>query len=165
MQELGLSHQYLNHAVLCTNIKMTSALSFVPIADITQAFEGLSNHAGVEEQAVLDYFEANYIGELRRGEFLEPRYPHTLRNMNLRVHENLPRANNDLEGWHNPFSSSFTHRRTHVWKFIDGLKQDSSLNRLLMAQMIADAPNPPQRRIYREVNGHDRHQNVTSSTF
>ena len=67
VQELGLSHQYLNDAVLRTNIKMNSALSFVPIADTIQAFDALSNHAGVEKQAVLDYFETNYIGEIRRG--------------------------------------------------------------------------------------------------
>ena len=114
--------------------------------------EPLSNHARVEEQAVLDYFETNYIGELRRGRRLEPRYPHTLWNMNLRVHENLPRTNNNLEGWYNRFSNSLGHRHTHVCKFIDGLKQDSSLNYLLMAQMIARAPNPPQRRIFREAN-------------
>ena len=95
-----------------------------------------SNHAGVEEQPVLDYFETNYIGELRRGRRLEPSYPHTLWDMNLRVHENLPRTNNNLEGWHNRSSNSFAHRHTHVWKFIDGLKQDSSLNHLLMAQTI-----------------------------
>ena len=113
------------HAVFRTNIKMISALSFVPIADTIQAFDALSNHADVEEQAVLDYFETNYIGELRRGRRLEPRYPHTLWNMNLRIHNNFPRTNNDLEGWHNRFSSSFAHRYTYVWKFIDGLKQDS----------------------------------------
>ena len=61
MQELGLSYQYLNDAVFHTNVKMISALSFVPIADTIQAFDALSNHAGVEEQAVLDYFETNYM--------------------------------------------------------------------------------------------------------
>ena len=72
-----------------TNVKIISALSFVPIADTIQAFDALSNHAGVEERAVSDYFETNHTGELRRGRHLEPRYPHTLWNMNLRVHENL----------------------------------------------------------------------------
>ena len=52
----------------------------------------------------------------------------------------------------NRFSNSFAHCHTHVWKFIDGIKQDSSLSHLLMAQMIAGAPNLPQQRIYREVN-------------
>ena len=64
MQDLGLSHQYLNDAVFRTNIKLISALGFVPIANTIQAFDALSNHTGVEEQAVLDYFETNYIGEL-----------------------------------------------------------------------------------------------------
>ena len=49
MQELGLSHQYLNDAVFRTNEKIISDLSFVPIADAIQAFDALSNHAGVEE--------------------------------------------------------------------------------------------------------------------
>ena len=147
VQEFGLSHQYLNDAVFRTNVKMISALSCVPIADTIQSFDALSNHNGVEEQAVLDYFEANYIGELRRGARLGIRYPHTLWNMNLRVHENLPQTSNNLEGWHNRFSNSFVHRHMHVWKFIDGLKQDSPLNHLLISQMIAGAPNLPQRRI------------------
>ena len=43
---------------------MISALSFVPIVDTIQAFDALSNYAGVEEQAALDYFETNYIGKL-----------------------------------------------------------------------------------------------------
>ena len=51
VQELGLSHQYLNKAVFRTNIKMISALSFVLIADTIQAFDTLSNHADIEEQA------------------------------------------------------------------------------------------------------------------
>ena len=71
VQELGLSHQCLNDAVFRTNIKVISSLSFVPIADTTQAIDALSNHSSVGEQAVLDYFETNYIGELRRGRRLE----------------------------------------------------------------------------------------------
>ena len=57
VQELGLSHQYLNDAEFRTNIKTISTLSFVPIADTIQPFDALNNHAGVEEQAVLDYFQ------------------------------------------------------------------------------------------------------------
>ena len=83
MQELGVLHQYLDDVVFRTNTKMISALRFVRIADTIQAFDALSNHAGVEEQAVLDYFETNYIGKLRRGRRLEPRYPHALWNMDL----------------------------------------------------------------------------------
>ena len=97
MQELGLSNEYLNDVVFRTNAKIISALSLLPITGTIKVFDALSNYAGVEEKAVLDYFEKNYIGELRRGRRLEPRYPHTLWNMNLRVHENLPRTNKNRE--------------------------------------------------------------------
>ena len=66
----GLSQLYMNDDVFRTNIRMISALSFVPIADTVQAFDALCNHAGNQEQVILDYFEMNYIGELRRGRLL-----------------------------------------------------------------------------------------------
>ena len=53
-------------------------ISFVPIADTNQTFDDLSNHAGNQEQVILDYFESNYIDELRQGRRLAPRFPHAL---------------------------------------------------------------------------------------
>ena len=75
---------------------MISAISFVPIADTIAAFHELCNHAGNQEQAILDYFEINYIGELRRGRRLQPRFPHATW-MNGRVQDDVPRTNNDLD--------------------------------------------------------------------
>ena len=100
VQNEGMLQLYMNDEQFRTNIRMISALSFVPIADTIQAFDALSNHAGNQEQVILDYFESN-IGELRRGRRLVPRFPHTMWNMSLRVQNELPRTNNDLEGWHN----------------------------------------------------------------
>ena len=48
--------------------------------------------AGNQEQVILDYFETNYIGELRRGRRLPPRFPHAMWSMNLRVQNDLPRS-------------------------------------------------------------------------
>ena len=50
------------------------------------------------------YYGSTYIGELRRGRRLQP---HALWNMNIRVQEDLPRTNNDLEWWHTRFSGGF----------------------------------------------------------
>ena len=82
----------MNDVVFRTNIRMISALSFVPIADTINAFDVLSNHCGNQEQVILDYFETTYIGELRRGRRLPPRFPHAMWNMNLRVQQDLPRT-------------------------------------------------------------------------
>ena len=45
-------------------------------------------------------------------------------------------------------------RQTHpsIWEFIDTLKLDASHNRILIAQMLAGAALPPQKRIYHDVN-------------
>ena len=125
---------------------MISALSFVPIDDTIQAIDALYNHACNAEQVILDYFETNYIGELRRGRPLPPRFPHAMWIMNLRVQNDLPRTNNDLEGWQNRFSGAFQHRHAHIWKFIKELQNDSALNHHSMAQLLAGATAPPKRR-------------------
>ena len=92
VQDLGLSQLYLDDEQLRTNIRMIAALSFLPIEDTIQAFEVLANHAGNNEQPILDYFETTYIGELRRGRRLQSLFPHALWNMNVRVQEDLPRT-------------------------------------------------------------------------
>ena len=45
-------------------------------------------------------------------------------------------------------------RQTHpsIWEFIDTLKLDASHNRMLIAQMLAGAVLPLQKRVYRDVN-------------
>ena len=72
-------------------------------------------------------------------------------DMNMRIQQDLPRTNNDLEGWHNRFSGSFRERHSHIWKFVEGLQADSSLNHHTVAQLLAGAPNPPQRRVYHDI--------------
>ena len=53
---------YMNDEEFHTNIRMISALSFVPIAGNIRAFDALSYHAGNQEQEILDYFESYYKG-------------------------------------------------------------------------------------------------------
>ena len=70
--------------------------------------------------------------------------------VNIRAQED-PRTNNELQGWHTRFCTSFLHCHIHIWKFIDKLKQDSSLKHLKMAHGIVGALNAPQRWIYWET--------------
>ena len=77
---------------------MISALSFVPIADTVHAFTELSNHVSDQDQVILDYFGIYFVGELRCGRRLSPRYPHTFWHVNTRVRDHLPWTNNNLDG-------------------------------------------------------------------
>ena len=72
--------------------------------------------------------------------------------MHNRVLNELPRTNNNLEGWHTRFSTMFRQTHPSIWEFIDTLKLDASHNRMLIAQMLAGAAPPPQKRVYRDVN-------------
>ena len=112
---------YLNDINFRTHVRMIPALSCVLIEDTVTAFDQLAAHCGNLEQPVLDYFETNYVGELRRGRRLEPLFPHALWNMNARVEDNLPRTNNDIEGWHSGFAVMFRYTHPPVWQFIDVL--------------------------------------------
>lgn len=157
VQELGLSQRYVNNEDFRTNIKMITALAFVPVEDIIESFQMLADQCGDEEEAVLDYFESAYVGELRRGRRLQPTFPHELWSMHVRVEQNLPRTNNALEGWHNRFSSSIQHPHPHIWKFIGKLKEDNSLNIMSIVHNIMGVERQRKRK-YAEVN--ERVQNL-----
>ena len=98
VQDIGLQQNYLTDPLFRGNIRIIPALSSVPVHDVILAFDELCNHCSIDEQPVLDYFETNYIGELRRGRRLLPIFPHELWSMHNRVLNELRRTNNNLEG-------------------------------------------------------------------
>ena len=124
---------------------MVPALSFVPVHDVILVFDELCNHCGIDEQVVLDYFETNYVGELRRDRRLLPIFSQELWNMNNQVLKELHRTNNNLEGWHTRFSTMFRQTHPTIWEFINTLKLDAPHNRMLIAQTLAGAAPPPQK--------------------
>ena len=148
----GLLGRYTNDNNFRMNIKMISAIAFLPTNDVIAAFTDLSNHCGNDEQVVLDYFETNYIGEQRRGRRLRPRFAHDMWNVHGRVENDLPRTNNHLEGWHNRFNAFLSTRHADIWKFIQALKQDSALHDHTRAQVLIGANPPRQRLAYRRIN-------------
>ena len=59
VRENGLSPLYLAGQLFRTNIRMICAMAFVPVADIDQCFDELSQHCGENETPILDYFARN----------------------------------------------------------------------------------------------------------
>uniref|UniRef100_A0A915IPI5 Uncharacterized protein n=1 Tax=Romanomermis culicivorax TaxID=13658 RepID=A0A915IPI5_ROMCU len=49
------------------------------------------------------YFEDSYIGRVRRNIRQNPRFLIALWNCHQLVIDNLPRTNNNIEGWHHAF--------------------------------------------------------------
>ena len=106
---------------------------------------------GQLEQPLLDYFETNYVGELRRGRRNPPLFAHEMWNMNGRVANNLPRTNNYLDGWHNRFCGMVNHAHPNIRKFLEMFRREATHNEMVMAQILGGANPPPQKRAYRDV--------------
>ncbi len=59
-----------------------------------------------------------------------PLFALSLWNCYTAVTDNLPKANNSVESWHRGFSQLLGAHHPSIWKFIDGLKKEQSLNKL-----------------------------------
>ena len=151
LQLLGLQQDYENNQIFRLHVRMMMALAFVPVADTLAAFTALCNICGQLEQPLLDYFETNYVGELRRGRRNPPLFAHEMWNMNGHVAGNLPRTNNYLEGWHNRFRGMVNHAHPNIWKFLEMVRREATHNEMVMAQILGGANPPPQKRAYRDV--------------
>lgn len=86
--------------------KSLVALAFVPVDDVTEAFEELQVITMNELVPVLQYFESTYIGRIVNGARRRPLFPIEQWNVFDRVNGGLPRTNNAVEGWHRAFQQS-----------------------------------------------------------
>ena len=131
---------------------MIAALAFVPANDVDQVFATLSNNIDPALDVILDYFEENYIGAIRRGRFRRPRFPYTMWGVHDRVVNDLPRTNNAVEGWHNRFNRHVGCHHANIWKIIDIMKKEDDISRveLLHIQQGRNLGNPNP--VYARVN-------------
>ena len=143
--------------IMIRSLLMIPALAFIPPNDIVDAFKRLTdlirNQYGDATDGVLDYFEDTYIGRFRRNAArATPNFPIQMWNMFHRTHEELPRTNNHIEGWHRKFQSICMCYHPTIWKFINLLKKEQTLNRVDMVQAEAGHPPPAQQHRYVDCN-------------
>ena len=142
-----MTNVYRNDNVFRLDIRMISALAFVPLQDVVHSFVILCNHCGTQEQPLLQYFESTYVGELRAGVRANPLFPLDIWNVYGRVVGGLPRTTNCVEGWHNAFQRSVGQSHAHIWKFLSCLKRENEAMHLRIAQYVAGGRRrmPPWR--------------------
>ena len=90
----------MKHITFADSIYKILTLTFLEPTQVINDFESLCSQLGEEYQEILDYFEDNYIGRLRRSFRRSATFPINIWNMNARVKNNLHRTNNNLEAWH-----------------------------------------------------------------
>lgn len=140
------------------HIRELAALAFVPVDDVQTCFEKLTKTPFYEEHEqlltpLLDYFENTWIGKIRRaGEGrLPPKFSLSLWNCTDATKNDLPKTNNAVEGWHNAFSSLLGAHHPTIWKFINGLRDQQSLNELKIEHYIAGNLPKKGRKKYRDT--------------
>ena len=136
---------------------MLAALAFIPPNTVIEAFEELIDVIRLqflgEADQFIDYFDDTYIGRFRRNApRRQPMFSIELWNMFHRTQDELPRTNNNIEGWHRRFQSNVSAPHPVIWKFLDILKKEEGLTRVEALQAIGGHPPPAQRRRYRDCN-------------
>jgi len=143
VQQAGLQQKYTDDSEFALQIRMMTALSFVPVANVEQAFNDLmdtSYYTTNEEllTPMVNYFEDTWIGRMdSRNRRKQALFPINLWICYAYLAENIPRTNNSVEGWHNSFSSTLNVIHPSIWKFIEALKKKESLNKIHVEQFIA----------------------------
>ena len=128
---------------------LIAALAFIPAADVIEVFEQFIDSPFFKDheeeiRELVNYFEDNWIGRpARRGGRSASIFPVTLWNVHDQVVHDLPRTNNSVEGWHRGFSQLLGAYHPTIWKFIDGLKKEQSMNEMKLEQFLAGRQPPP----------------------
>jgi hypothetical protein len=118
LQSQGSVGRYRDEPDFALRTKSLLALAFVPPADVHPVYESLiADPAYRDLDAICEYMEDNFIGRGRRGARGQPRFSIELWNQYSRVIANLPRSNNNIEGWHNAFNNvvGAAHPKQRTW--------------------------------------------------
>ncbi|CAF1605362.1 unnamed protein product [Rotaria magnacalcarata] len=66
VQSKGLATKYKGDECFRLNVKKLIARAFVPVGDVTTAFDSVTEQFDDDADDSLDYFEKNWIGERKR---------------------------------------------------------------------------------------------------
>jgi len=151
-----IAHRYKTESEFAAQIKQLAALAFVPEEDVVGAFESLvaDEFFTINETLLknfLKYFELNYIGQFHLNRRREPLYDISDWNCYNSVKNGIAKTNNSVEGWHRKFSTLVGADHPSIWKFIDTLKAEQSMNEKEFNQYIAGMDPPTSRKTYRDI--------------
>ena len=118
-------------------LKMLLALAFLPVDEVSDAFDELVADYPPEVMPLVNYFEENYVGRRnRRGDRRQPLFPVDMWSVKARQDAGLPRTNNQLESWHNAFQGSAETHHPCIFRFIEALRREEALQRTNRTQLL-----------------------------
>lgn len=151
---MWLAKKYSEDPEFALQLRMLAALAFAPKDDVISSYSVLieSNYYKENEEILenfLDYFENKCLGKLDRlRRRKQPKIEIEMWNCFLRIEQDIATTNNSVEGWHNCFTSILSGKHPSIWRFIEALKKEESINRLKIEQYKSGIE--PQKKKYQD---------------
>lgn len=142
VQQCGLTEEYQNNENVRQHTKMLLSLSFVPVDDVIMAFEELAENCPNSLDPIINYWEDNYIGRIRRNRRASPRFAIAIWNVYSRVENGLPRTNNSVEGWHRAFQQTLNCHHPSVYKLIEQFRKEQDHVEIQLTRLAAGINHP-----------------------
>lgn len=163
LTESGLLQRYNTDSTFAHEARMIPALAFVPITDLNDAFDSLSDALPEYLLPILTWLEDNYIGRpVGRNRRRRPAlFPPQLWNVYDRVMTDQDRTNNHSEAAHRRLQTELDVHHPSIWRFIDGLRRIQKGRDMVYEQYVAGAPAPEKRKKYKQAD--DRIYNLVNS--
>jgi len=165
---------YENDDAIRGSVRCLSALTFIPITDVADAFDILVDDMPAHDHMnkLVSFFEHTYIkGRRLRGRnktFGPALFSVETWNQSNSAIDGIARTTNSVEGWHHGLQSLFHCHHPTIWTFLDGLKQDMNKQKALLLQGAAGATHPKRKkyrdlteRVSRAVAGYGRTEVLT----
>ena len=81
-----------------------------------------------------------------------PAFPYSMWGMFDRVVEELPRTNNNVEGWHSAFAAHANGSHLSLWRFIEALHREANIAAVSMTHAAQGREPPKQHPRYKAVD-------------
>ncbi|CAF2061216.1 unnamed protein product [Rotaria magnacalcarata] len=154
VQNKGLATKYRQDECFRLKLKKLIALAFVPLDEVTTAFDLIADQFNDDADDLLEYFEKTWIGEpKRRGTGRKkPLFDHKLWNIHDRVIAATPRSNNSVKGWHNAFAIRVSISHPTIVKLGEKIRREQSKFEVDMAKILQGHNIKTKKTCYRKLD-------------
>ena len=139
LKQIGLQVLYNNNSNFALSAKMITALCFVPVSQLDNYIDALSEDLPLELHSLLNWFEDHYVGRpMRRGNGRRPPlFLPEMWNLYERTVAKSDRTNNHAEAAHRKIYAELGVYHPVIWKFIDCLKKIQKSRDVYYEQLVA----------------------------
>lgn len=152
IQASGLATQYGSDEDFSIKLRYLTALAFLPVSEIPNAFDEIKSLMPSNAQTVVEYFENTYVhGTVRRafrnrpGIRNPPLFPPSLWSVYELLENNYPRTQNVVEGWHQRWLTLLGKQHVGVYTIIKEMRKEQHQTELYIESILRGEPPPNKR--------------------